>query len=272
MRFSIISTLTLLFASLLVASCSNEKKPEPVKPIELGKLTLKKSEGKDCDKVDSLRIMCAEVDLAWPEVKSGPEPLKAAVSAWANQFVVGMLAPEMDSVASLTAKVEDGAKGFFQMHAEFAQENPEAYFGSWSVESYDTVLLNDGKYLTLEIAAYAFMGGAHGNPVAAVGTFDAATGKVLSWDDLVTDKKKMQAIAEKKFREERADLFKPEAEGGVAYTFDETFPFKLPDNFGLTSEGIYCHYLHYEVTPYAFGNSVFVIPFSEIGDIYKLKK
>lgn len=272
MRFSILLTSAAAIAALVAVSCSSEKKPEPVKPIELNTLILKKSEGKDCDKVDSLRVMCAEIDLAWPEVKSGPEPLKSAVSGWANSFVTGMLAPEMDSVAALTAKVEDGAKGFFKMHADFTKENPEVYFGNWTVESSDTVLLNDGKYLTLEIAAYAFMGGVHGNPVAAVGTFEAATGKLLSWDDLVTDKVKMQAIAEKKFREERADLFKPEAEGGVAYSFDETFPFKLPDNFGLTEKGIYCHFLHYEVTPYVCGNTVFVIPFSEIGDIYKLKQ
>ncbi|MBK9015225.1 MAG: hypothetical protein IPM82_14810 [Saprospiraceae bacterium] len=69
--------------------------------------------------------------------------------------------------------------------------------------STDTVLLNDGQHLTLEIVGYTFEGGAHGSPTAAVLTFEASTGKPLTWDDLVTDTTALKVVAEKKFKEVR---------------------------------------------------------------------
>lgn len=258
----------ILFVSLLLASCQNTPKADQ-KSFTVGKLTLKKSDGPDCDKPDTLRNNCAVVDLAWPEIKDGSEPLKKAVAGWALNFLCGMLSPEIDSTTGRPASVAAAVDSFFQMHRDFVREAPESPMANFDAESTDTVLLNDGKRLTLQIDGYVYAGGAHGSPMTAVATFDNATGKKLMWADLVTDSTALKALAEKKFREVRADIFKPDVEGNSGFDFDETFPFVLPVSYGLTDKGIYFYYQHYEVTPYALGTTDFVIPFEELGALWK---
>lgn len=141
--------------------------------------------------------------------------------------------------------------------------------GQWTAESKDTTLLNDGKYLTLEINGYTYAGGAHGSPTAAVATFDALTGKQLTWADLVNDQSTLKVLAENIFRTTRMDIFAPE-DGSEPFEFDETFQFALPQNYGLVAGGIYCHYLAYEVGPYAIGSTQFVIPFESLGSNFKI--
>lgn len=255
----------------LFFACNNNTQ-EPPKAVTLTTATYKKSAGRDCAQMDSIHHQCAQLQLAWPEVKDGAAPLKTSVAAWANKFLVGVLEPEAKDSTAAGKTLEAAARSFFQTHGEWSKEAPESPLGEWVAESTDTVLLNDGAHLTLQINAYIFTGGAHGMPLSAVGTFDVATGKQLTWAEMVSDSEAFKVLAEKKFRETRADIFKSEGEGGSAFDFDETFSFQLPGNYGLTDKGIYCIYLPYEVTPYVFGNTEFVIPFGEMGALLKLKK
>jgi hypothetical protein len=103
-----------------------------------------------------------------------------------------------------------------------------------------------------------------------VATFDVLTGKQLTWNDLVTDQKALQKVAEQAFRAERADVFQP-GDGAEPFVFDDIFQFALPQNYGLVEDGIFCYYLPYEVGPYAMGSTQFVIPFAKLGDISKIK-
>lgn len=260
----------ILFFVLLLVSCQNTPKADP-KPLILDNLTLKKSEGPDCNKPDTLRNNCAVVDLAWPDVKDGSVALKKAIADWSLTFLCGMLSPEIDSATGRPATVAAAVDSFFQMHRAFVKEAPESPMANFDAESSDTVLLNDGRYLTLQLDGYVYAGGAHGSPMTGVATFETATGKKLMWSDLVTDSTALQTLAEKKFREVRADIFKPDTEGNPGFNFDETFPFTLPASYGLTNKGIYFFYQHYEVTPYALGTTDFVIPFEELGTLSKKK-
>jgi Protein of unknown function (DUF3298) len=106
--------------------------------------------------------------------------------------------------------------------------------------------------------------------LAAVATFESETGKQLSLNDIVTDTAALKTLLEKKYREVRTDLFQP-TDGSEPFQFDDVFQFVLPANYGLVKEGLYCHYLHYEVGPYVIGNTQFVLPFSEMGTIAKIK-
>lgn len=251
----------------LLFSCKNETPapPEAAPAVTLSHAEFKKNSGTDCDKPDTLRLNCLTIDLAWPKVETGSDALKKSVGDWANSYIVGILAPASDDSTAIATTVDTAATGFIDMHKEFASEAEGSVMGNWMAEASDTVLLNNGKYLTLSIAGYVYAGGAHGSPTAAVATFDVATGMQLTWDDLVTDKAALKTLAEKKYRQEMADVFKD------GFEFDDFFKFELPANFGLVQDGIYFHYLHYEVGPYAIGNAVFVLPFSEIGALAKVK-
>ncbi|MBK9013694.1 MAG: DUF3298 and DUF4163 domain-containing protein [Saprospiraceae bacterium] len=258
--------LLAFFVMPFVQSCKNEKPAPPIGPLTLESKKIERKNGPDCDKPDTLIVNCAHVDFKYPVLKDGSDSLRQAVDGWAMEFMtawVGM-SEEPDNLPPL----EEAITNFFNMHDEQVKEMPDgpAYYVA---ETRDTLLLNDGKYLTLKLDGYSYVGGAHPNASSSVATFDVATAKKVTLDQLVTDLDALKKAAEKKFREVRADLFKPESEGGYGFEFDETSPFKLADNTGLVKDGIYFIYVPYEVGAYAIGETEFVLPFSEIQGIRK---
>lgn len=262
--------LTSFFVLLMagVYSCKNDTKTPDSTPV-VGNLRFEKTHGTDCDKPDTLRYNCLTINLVWPNIESGSDALKKSVSDWANNYLIAILSSSsMDAPAPATT-VEAAATVFIEAHKAFSIDAADSPMGQWTAESQDTTLLNDGKYLTLEINGFTYAGGAHGSPTAAVATFDAVTGKQLTWADLVNDQSALQVLAEKIFRTTRMDIFAPE-DGSEPFEFDETFQFALPQNYGLVTGGIYCHYLAYEVGPYAIGSTQFVIPFESLGSNFKI--
>lgn len=258
---------------LALFSCeSTPKTPDAPKPITVSSDHFNKKEGKDCEKPDTLQLDCATIDLSWPKVVDGSEALKKSVNDWAADYVTGIMAG-YDSVGTpiMANSIETAADMFFKTRQEYMQEAPDAPGMVWTAECTDTVLLNDGQFLTLQLNSYSFQGGAHGSPLAAVATFNDSTGAKLTWNDLVTDTTALKTMMEKKFEVERADIFKPE-DGSEPFKFDDIFQFKLPDNYGLVKDGIYCYYLVYEVGPYAFGETTFTLTFNELGALSKIKK
>ncbi len=267
MKNSLTSALFFAAAILLAGACNSDKpQTETTQPVALETLKIEKKTGPDCDKPDTLRLNCVEVNFRYPSVKDTKSPLTTIIDAWARDFMTSLVAyaDEPDNMPSL----EDAIQNFIDLHDEMVAEAPDgpAYYVA---ETWDTVLLNDGKRLTLKMDGYNYAGGAHGNAAAAIATWDVATGKQIQLEDIVTDLEALKAKAEQKFREVKAEIFKPESEGGWGFEFDDVFPFKIADNTGLTENGIYFCYVPYEVGPYAMGSTEFVLPFDEIKDLIK---
>ena len=253
--------LTAMLA-LLCACMPPEKTAEP---IVLEHRSFVKMAGRDCADTDSEVNSCAKINLSWPVVKSGNKTLQRNVAEWSNVLLVGLLSFELSEKEAAKTLLEEAAKTFLSSHTSWSEEAGDSPLGEWAAESSDTVLFNDGRYLTLQINGYVFTGGAHGNHPSVVATFDVATGKKLGWKDLVTDEEQVKFVLEKQFRNARSEIFE---EG---FEFSEYFPFSIPQAFGLTAEGLYCYYSPYEVTPYAFGTTAFIVPYEELGDLLKLK-
>jgi hypothetical protein len=253
----------LAFAS---QSCKNEAPPAAPKPLTVESLKIERKKGVDCDSPDSLVFNCAWVNFKYPTLKDGSDSLKQAVDTWAREFMTGWvgMAEEPDNLPPL----DDAINAFFNMQAEAAKEMPDMR-SVYVAETADTVLLNDGKHLTLMLDGYSDTGGAHPSASSAVATWDVATAKKLTLEQLVTDLNALQALAEKKFKEVRPELFTPDESGTPPFTFDETFPFKLADNTGLVKDGIYFIYVPYEVGPYAIGETEFVLTYEELKGIRK---
>ena len=241
---------------------------EAIEAAKLAKLaprvelqSFRKQQGKDCDQPDSLRMDCAVIDLLYPAVIKGEKALQDSVSAWTNSYLTGILAGGSDT-GDKASTLSEAAKVFFKTHKDF---KGSAMGGGFEASTGSEVVYNNGQYLTLAINGYTYQGGAHGNHTEALNTFDAKTGKILTWDDLVTDKAAVQALAEKKVREARADVFQ---EG---FQFDDIFPFVLPASYGLTKEGLFLYYVPYEIMPYAMGETEVLIPFEELGPLSKIR-
>lgn len=262
-HFHVFFRLTLISsAALALFACDNPS--GSVSPIVIDESRYERANGPDCDQPDTLRSQCAQIKLAWPVLESGSETLRTNFAEWAETYLAGILAFGEDAEAPQS--IEPAAESFLNAHSEFLGENEGEVMGLWTAESNYAIRLNDGQHLTAQLESYVYAGGAHGMPHAQVATFDARTGKILDWDDLVTDKNALRALAEKAFRTERAEAF------NEGFEFDETFVFDLPINFGLTETGLLFHYNAYEVGPYALGSTEFVIPFSELGNLAKIKK
>lgn len=245
-----------IFGLATLFGCQNDPQPVAENLLVIETVTTERNEG-DCATPDA---PCAHILLKYPTVKTGPDTLKQSIDRWANDFLVAMLDPavEADDEVTLTAAMDE----FVLMHQELVAEMPDLP-SRYEVEVTDTILLQDSAHLTLLLDAYSYTGGAHPNAFAAVATFDVKTGRILRPEDLVKDVAKLEALAEKRFREVRKEDFDD------GFDFDETFPFKLADNVGLTTEGLFFCYIPYEVGPYAMGFTEFVIPFDELKGIIK---
>lgn len=263
--FNKIFFLVSLFGIVACQNSTSSTQEETAAAPNVEQKAFRKQQGADCDKAedDETRTDCARIDLLYPVVTKGEKALQDSVTAWANNYLFGIMA-----VAESTqpATLDAAAKVFFELHdSEKKDGGASLMTGGFEVRTGSEVVFNNGKYLTLAINGYTYMGGAHGSPTEALKTFDAKSGKILNWDDLVTDVAAVQALAEKKVRKERADVFK---EG---FDFDDTFNFTLPANYGLTEEGLFLYYEHYEIMPYALGATEITLTFEELGPLAKIK-
>jgi hypothetical protein len=263
-RFALLTFAAVcLFAFACFFACKNAPAPA-AKPATISSTRFDKTQGKDCDKPEDERMNCCQIQLRYPSVETGGEALKKNVSDWALTFLSSNLLPGEQQGSTL----ESAAKVFLDAHQEELKENESMATGHYQVDSKDTVLLNDGKHLTLQIDGYSFAGGNHPNLSVAVATFDCETGKRLTWDDLVTDKAALKALAQKEFEAARSDLFKP-TDGSEPQKFDEEFKFDLPKNYGLVKDGILFNYPAGEIFLVVLGETGFVLPFSELGPLLK---
>lgn len=250
--------LAQLMACQSVSSSNNEPEGADQSPTKALVVTehFYDAKGEDCDQPDSLQMNCARIDLEFPRVqtKAGliDELVERQVYAYLAAIVSGG-APLQDSTS-----LQEAAELFWTYREEM---QGSAVYNYFTAESSYEVLFNESSYLTIEIDSYTYQGGAHGSPTTFVQTYHLDSGLALRLQDLVKDLAALRSIAQQKFRQERKEAFEQ------GFEFDDIFTFDLPANFGLTKDGIYCHYVAYEVGPYALGGTQFVIPFSDLQGI-----
>lgn len=258
--------LLLFFALLNLLACqstsstkeaSNDRERPAETPV-ISTATYYDARGENCDQPDSLQVNCAKIDFAFPSVQTPAgwidEQIKRDVKAYLAE-VISVGTPLQDSTS-----LEEAAEVFWDYREELKDLSAYDYF---TAESSYEVLLNTRDYLTITVNVYTYQGGAHGNSSAFVQTYNVPSAEALQLEDITTDLSALKVIAEAQFRQEQQEAFEQ------GFEFDDIFDFTLPANFGLTEAGLYCHYIAYEVSPYALGNTVFTIPFSELEGILK---
>jgi hypothetical protein len=261
MRNLIVTTVCVLCLSLVFSCKKNETSKTAAAPVTIETRSIQKTKGKDCDKQpDSLRTDCAIVDFTLPKL-AGTSTLAKGVDTWVDNYLLHLINWAIASEDGNEPKtVDDGIKRYFANHDENAGSISS---GQYALTCTNEEVLNDGKYLTLRLNGYAFTGGNRSLDDVAIASFDAKTGKQLTWDDLVKDQKALLPIAQAKVKEMREDAFK---EG---FTFDKEEPFALPQAYGLTVDGILMHYTTGEI--YQLGGATeFTVYFNELGNNLKL--
>jgi hypothetical protein len=260
--------LVLLVIAIFLVDCRQKKHDNTAINVKQGVLTedacFKKQQGSNFGLPNAKSADYAIISCVYPTVKNGSLRLQLSVERWATTFIASVLSGNnIAGISNTSNKVLDSAANiFFKTREKF--KGSVMYNGFYAESTYK-ILYNSSSYITIAIIGNSFQGGAHNNPTAAVATFNTQSGNILKWGDIVANSEGFKKLVEKKLLVERADAFKD------GFKFDEIFKFKLPDNYGLVKGGIYLHYLHYEIMPYALGSTSFVIPCSEIENLLKLK-
>ncbi len=260
------NSISFFLVSIFLFSCQPNKQDQPLgKPLSLQNRNIQKTKGTDCGKQpDSLRTDCAIIDFSVPEIQDGAslDALGKNLHTWVDKFLIHLLTwsdyPEADPSKLLT-NLDAAIKRFHAIHDE-AEGSVSS--GQFVAKCTNRPLLNDGKYLTIQLDGHSFVGGNRPLREAAIATFDVPSGKQLTWDDLFKDKEALLPIVQAKVRTTRADAFR---EG---FDFDKAEKFALPEFYGLVGDGILFHYQPDEI--YRLGGATaFTIPFSELGNNLK---
>lgn len=153
---------------------------------------------------------------------------------------------------------------FIQSYDLFLAEFPDSD-QKWYLEIDGTESIVGDDYFTMVINQDEYLGGAHPAVFTQLKSFDLSTGDIIDIADKF-GKEKLLASAERRFRainelDSKANL------NDAGFMFEDG-NFTLPENMGLTSEGVLVVYNSYEVASYAQGETRFTIPYSSLlGDV-----
>ncbi len=125
------------------------------------------------------------------------------------------------------------------------------------------IVYHSPTILTIADFNYAYTGGAHGNHNTNYISINPATGKQYTLAQVLNPagRKQLNALLAKRFRKDWGlSANAPLTEGGL---FDDKL--EANKNFFLTGTGIGFGYAPYEIGPFAMGEIIIFIPYSEFG-------
>jgi len=202
-------------------------------------------------------LPCAKITIATlPELpESFTSTAKAAVLARVDQ---ALYAPLDDAEGDVTrARFIQSVQSQYDDYMEV--KDPESIV-DWQISRSAFVMYANQDFASVVVKNEGYLGGAHGFNDEQLFVFDGKSGKVLSWDDLLSPDSKeiFTKAAEAEFRRAR-NLRPSQTLEEAGFTFENN-TFTLSSNFAVTDKGINLHYNPYEVGPYVMGATDVVVP------------
>ncbi len=137
----------------------------------------------------------------------------------------------------------------------------------WELKTETDTTYASASVLTARMETYAYTGGAHPNSNASFYMFDRQTGRPLSLTDVVSDTTALLNVVEQAFRRQQELLPRANLEERGYFLRDGRF--FLPDNVGMSREGMVFYYNPYEIAAYALGPIEVIVPYTELGGILR---
>lgn len=148
-------------------------------------------------------------------------------------------------------------QGFQKMQREFPEELTGWEASVKGIKSYE-----DPNVLSIQLDTYIFTGGAHGYAATRYLNFDKGSGKELDAEALFSKPGAFATYAEAAFRKQY-DIGSDAPINSTGFMFEDN-SFVLPQNIGLTAEGLVLHYNPYEAASYADGALVLRFPLDNV--------
>lgn len=214
--------------------------------------------------------LISSIDIVYAKLTGGNDSVILKINAFMEALPLQGLAGVADPEGSekIANNLPEVAKGFFKSVADAQKEMPDAATMVYTYEALgDTLLITPGV-ISLYYNESTYTGGAHGNYNTSFYNFDAATGKLLALQEIIRDTLALNKLAEIKFKVEETAMAK---ENGIEFKMEDYFfpenKFILPQNIGITKEGLRLLYNPYEVAAYARGMIILDIPWQELKGI-----
>lgn len=207
---------------------------------------------------------CTRMTLAFPQIQSTSGENAARLQQHINRFLA-----QADNEESIAAAPSALLDQHIQNYQENLREYPEDADLAWVEERTIQVRHNAPQTLALEMAQYAYYGGAHPNSMTLYQNLNPQNGTVITLNDLFKPgyEEKLQEIAEAKFRADR-DMTAGESYESRGFQFKNN-RFALNENYSIGKEGILFCYNPYEIGPYAMGAVELFLPYSALKAILK---
>lgn len=200
---------------------------------------------------------CPEVIIRLPKAITSNKAAKTINSALTEEVISLLSFDDSMQITDLDEAVASFKKGYKHIRNLYPDETP-----GWKAEITAEVSYEDPHWLSIRLNSYTYTGGAHGYATVRYLNFDKSRGTELEAWELFTDQGDFQRFAENKFRQqEKIPAGKPINSTGFMFEKDR---FYLPENIGLTPEGVTLHYNQYEVASYADGPIELTLPFGEV--------
>ena len=230
----------LLFFGLLMAC-------QPEKSLEMRE---REYTGETCES-------CPVVRVSIPEMVGSNKLGKSVNTAIREEIIELLDYDEERDARDIPEAIRAFQDGFRKVQEEFPEE-----LSGWEATVEAFKAYEDSEVISLKMETYIFTGGAHGYPATRFLNFDKKTGEELDAKELFKDPEAFKAYAESSFRTQYE--IPPEAPiNTTGFMFEEN-QFKLPQNIGLTTEGMVLHYNPYEAASYADGALVLEFPLDSI--------
>ncbi len=216
--------------------------------------------------------LISKIDVVYAKLSGGNDSVIAKINTFIAglplQGLDGITNPEGNAANGISKNLDEAAKGFFKSVSDAQKEMPDAATMVYTYESLGDTLLITTNVISLYYNESIYTGGAHGNYNTSFFNFDATTGKLLELNEIVQDTLALNKLAEIKFKAEETAMAK---ENGMEFKMEDYFfpenKFILPQNIGITKEGLRLLYNPYEVAAYARGMIILDIPWQELKGI-----
>ncbi len=253
-------TLLLSFSVFAFAGCSPRLETRGA-VLRFETLSLSRTFG-SCD---SALTPCVSIRFSYPAITPAVRlpGVDSVVAFVHNEMFASLVEAErpqpFDSIASDLIEQYSGLK------EEFADYNLP-----WTLERLCTILRDTAGVISIRFEETSFLGGAHGLRIVRLASFDASSGKRLTYGDLFRpgSDSVFARIAEREFRAARSI---PDTQSLTEAGFwIEEGKFEPSQNVAVGKTGLVLYYNPYEVAPYSMGPTEVRIPFALLGGVIRL--
>lgn len=280
-----------LILFLAFTSCQNTN-PEPTNPKVLSQVPSRSEEPKSLSfqvkkiakkdgNCEGENASCITIDIDLPVANEGKNGVAQTINTTIQTFLVKTL-DFGEAEASRNSNIDTAVANIIKEFNIARKENPEGY-PLWGFTIGTSIGYQSAQLVSIQFDTYANTGGAHPNGWMDFLNFDAQTGKLLDHSDLITDKKGLTILAEKKFRayhklEPNSNL----AEAGFEFQYlhtkgteepkdEDIGVFALPKVIGIDKDKLILCYNSYDIAPYVVGPTILEIPLSEVNTFLNLE-